>query len=702
MPETIEHIRNIGIMAHIDAGKTTTTERILYYTGVNYKLGEVHDGTATMDWMIQEQERGITITSAATTVYWNYRKQKYRINIIDTPGHIDFTVEVQRSLRVLDGAIAIFCAVGGVEPQSETVWKQADRYRVPRICYVNKMDRVGADFFGVLDQIRSKLGAKPIPVQIPIGAEDDFRGIIDLISGKAYTWDEDSLGMSFREIPVPDDLKPTLNEYRMQLIEGTAEESDELLARFLQNPDSITEDDMVAALRKATIDNRITPVMCGASFKNNGVQLLIDNIVRFLPSPCDIPAIKGINPFTGKEEERHPDPQEPFTALAFKIATDPFVGRITFFRVYSGKLDAGSQVLNTTTEKKERIMRLMLMHANKQNPLKSIEAGEIGVAVGLKEVSTGDTLCDPKHPLVLESMSFPEPVINMAVEPKTQEDVDKLFQALRKLSEEDPTFQVRVDDDTGQTLISGMGELHLEILCDRLKREFNVECNRGTPQVAYKEAILNTVIHRETYKRQSGGKGRYAELMIEVAPAEKRVKGLEFINDLRGGAIPREFIPSVEKGLKGAMMNGPLIGFPMESIRVRLLDGSAHPVDSDGLAFEIAAGLAFREACRKAHGVLLEPIMRFEIVTPSEFMGEVTADLNKRRGQVEEVESRIGNQVIHGKVPLAEMFGYVTTLRSLTSGRATSMLEFSHYQPTPPSIMEEILFKLRGYVHLYN
>jgi elongation factor G len=488
----------------------------------------------------------------------------------------------------------------------------------------------------------------------------------------------------------------------MQLIEGTAEESDELLARFLQNPDSITEDDMVAALRKATIDNRITPVMCGASFKNKGVQLLIDNIVRFLPSPCDIPAIKGINPFTGKEEERHPDPQEPFTALAFKIATDPFVGRITFFRVYSGKLDAGSQVLNTTTEKKERIMRLMLMHANKQNPLKSIEAGEIGVAVGLKEVSTGDTLCDPKHPLVLESMSFPEPVINMAVEPKTQEDVDKLFQALRKLSEEDPTFQVRVDDDTGQTLISGMGELHLEILCDRLKREFNVECNRGTPQVAYKEAILNTVIHRETYKRQSGGKGRYAELMIEVAPAEKRVKGLEFINDLRGGAIPREFIPSVEKGLKGAMMNGPLIGFPMESIRVRLLDGSAHPVDSDGLAFEIAAGLAFREACRKAHGVLLEPIMRFEIVTPSEFMGEVTADLNKRRGQVEEVESRIGNQVIHGKVPLAEMFGYVTTLRSLTSGRATSMLEFSHYQPTPPSIMEEILFKLRGYVPLYN
>ena len=689
-------------MAHIDAGKTTTTERILYYTGVNYKLGEVHDGTATMDWMIQEQERGITITSAATTVYWNYRKQKYRINIIDTPGHIDFTVEVQRSLRVLDGAIAIFCAVGGVEPQSETVWKQADRYRVPRICYVNKMDRVGADFFGVLDQIRSKLGAKPIPVQIPIGAEDDFRGIIDLISGKAYTWDEDSLGMSFREIPVPDDLKPTLNEYRMQLIEGTAEESDELLARFLQNPDSITEDDMVAALRKATIDNRITPVMCGASFKNKGVQLLIDNIVRFLPSPCDIPAIKGINPFTGKEEERYPVPQEPFTALAFKIATDPFVGRITFFRVYSGKLDAGSQVLNTTTEKKERIMRLMLMHANKQNPLKSIEAGEIGVAVGLKEVSTGDTLCDPKHPLVLESMSFPEPVINMAVEPKTQEDVDKLFQALRKLSEEDPTFQVRVDDDTGQTLISGMGELHLEILCDRLKREFNVECNRGTPQVAYKEAILNTVIHRETYKRQSGGKGRYAELMIEVAPAEKRVKGLEFINDLRGGAIPREFIPSVEKGLKGAMMNGPLIGFPMESIRVRLLDGSAHPVDSDGLAFEIAAGLAFREACRKAHGVLLEPIMRFEIVTPSEFMGEVTADLNKRRGQVEEVESRIGNQVIHGKVPLAEMFGYVTTLRSLTSGRATSMLEFSHYQPTPPSIMEEILFKLRGYVPLYN
>ena len=689
-------------MAHIDAGKTTTTERILYYTGINYKLGEVHDGTATMDWMIQEQERGITITSAATTVYWDYNNENYRINIIDTPGHVDFTVEVERSLRILDGAIAIFCAVGGVEPQSETVWRQANRYQVPRICYVNKMDRVGADFFQVVNQIREKLGAQPVPIQIPIGEEDEFIGIVDLISGKAFSWDEESFGMKFNEIPIPENLTDLVQEYRALLIEGTAEESDEMLARFMKDPGSITEEDIISNIRKATIENRITPVLCGASFKNKGVQLLINNIVRFLPSPHDVPPVKGINPFTGNEEERHPDPEEPFTALAFKIATDPFVGRITFFRVYSGKLEAGQQVLNPATEKKDRVMRLILMHANKQIPIKVIEAGEIGVAIGLKEVRTGDTICDVKHPLVLETMSFPDPVINMAVEPKTQEDVDKLSMAFAKMAEEDPTFKLRVDEETGQTLISGMGELHLDIICDRLRREFNIECNRGTPQVAYKEAILNTIEHREIYKKQSGGKGRFADLLIEISPTDKGVKGLDFVNEIKGGAIPKEFIPAIEKGLKTAMMNGPLVGFPMESVKVRLLDGSFHSVDSDALSFEVAAGLAFRAASKKARIVLLEPIMRFEVITPSEYIGEVTSDLTKRRGHVEEVDSRIGNQVIHGKVPLAEMFGYVTTLRSLTSGRATSMLEFSQYQGTPKEIMDEVLFKIRGYIPIYN
>ncbi len=701
MSERLEHTRNIGIMAHIDAGKTTTTERILYYTGINYKLGEVHDGTATMDWMIQEQERGITITSAATTVYWDYRDNNYRINIIDTPGHVDFTVEVERSLRVLDGAVAIFCAVGGVEPQSETVWKQADKYHVPRISYINKMDRTGADFFRVIDQIREKLGAKPIPIQIPIGAEDDFSGIVDLITGKAYQWDDQSLGMNYFEIPVPDSIRDLANEYRLKLIEGTAEESDDLLNKFLHDQDSITEEEIIAALRKATIENRITPVICGASFKNKGVQTLIDSIIRFLPSPYDMPAIKGINPYTEKEELRHPDPSEPFTALAFKLATDPFVGRITFLRVYSGSLEAGSQVLNASNDKKERIMRLVLMHANKQNPLKHVEAGEIVAAIGLKETRTGDTLCDPKHPLHLESMAFPEPVINMAVEPKTQDDVDKLTLALRKLTEEDPTFQVRVDDETGQTLISGMGELHLDIIADRLRREFNIEVNRGNPQVAYKEAITTTVMHHEVYKKQTGGKGRFADLVIEVSPAPKGTKGLQFINEIRGGNIPKDFIPAIEKGLKNAMMNGPIIGFPMESIRVRLIDGSYHSVDSDPLAFQVAAGIAFKEACKKAKAVLLEPVMRFEIVTPSEYMGEVTSDLNKRRGHVESVESRIGNQVIHGHVPLAGMFGYVTVLRSITSGRAFSMLEFSHYEATPQDVMDETLFKIRGYVPVY-
>ncbi len=688
-------------MAHIDAGKTTTTERILYYTGINYKLGEVHEGTATMDWMVQEQERGITITSAATTVYWNHQHETYRINIIDTPGHVDFTVEVERSLRVLDGAVAIFCAVGGVEPQSETVWRQADKYNVPRICYINKMDRTGADFFRVVDQISDKLGAKPVPVQLPIGAEDEFTGIIDLITGKAFTWDDETLGREYREIPVPAEMKAQVKEYRTLLVEGAAEESDELLLKFIQDPDSISETEIIHQIRKATVEGRITPVLCGASFKNKGVQLLIDSIVRYLPSPYDIPPVKGVNPFSGKEEERHPNPEEPFTALAFKIAADPFVGRIAFFRVYSGKLEAGEVVLNTRTDKKERLLRIMLMHANKQNPLKSIEAGEIGVAVGFKDIRTGDTLCDLKHPISLLSMVFPEPVINMAIEPKTQDDLEKLSVALHKLSEEDPTFQVKVDPDTGQTVISGMGELHLDIIADRIRREFNIGVNRGNPQVAYKEALVTTVTHREIYKKQTGGRGRFADIMIEVGPADQDIRGLQFINGIKGGAIPREFIPAVEKGLRSAVTNGPIIGFPIESVKVTLLDGSFHTVDSDALSFEIAAGIAFREASRKAKSVIMEPIMRFEIITPSEYMGDVTSDITKRRGQVEEVQARIGNQVIRGQVPLAEMFGYVTTLRSLTSGRATEMLEFSRYAVTPKEIQDEVLYKIRGYVPVY-
>jgi elongation factor G len=699
--EKLENTRNIGIMAHIDAGKTTTTERILYYTGINYKLGEVHDGTATMDWMVQEQERGITITSAATTVYWKYNDQRYRINIIDTPGHVDFTVEVERSLRVLDGAVALFCAVGGVEPQSETVWKQANKYHVPRISYINKMDRTGADFFRVVEQIREKLCATPVPIQLPIGAEDDFKGIVDLITGKAYGWDEGSLGMNYFEIPVPEDMKEQVAEYRAKLIEGAAEESDELLNKFMLDRNSITEEDVIACLRKATIENRITPVICGASFKNKGVQTLIDSIVRFLPSPYDMPPITGINPYTEKEETRKPDPSEPFTALAFKIATDPFVGRITFFRVYSGSLEAGEMVLNANTDKKDRIMRIMLMHANKQNPLKHIEAGDIVAAVGLKDIRTGDTLCDLKHPLILEIMAFPEPVINMAVEPRTQEDFDKLSLALKKLTEEDPTFRVIVDEETGQTLISGMGELHLDIIADRLRREFNIDVNRGNPQVAYKEAIVAPVIHHEVYKKQTGGKGRFADLAIEVSPADKGFKGLQFINEIKGGNIPKEFIPAIEKGLRTAMQNGPIVGFPMESVKVRLLDGSYHSVDSDALSFQIAAGIAFKEACKKSKAVLLEPVMKYEIVTPNEYMGEVTSDLSKRRGHVEEVEARIGNAIIHGKVPLAEMFGYVTVLRSMTSGRATSTLEFLRYEATPQEVMDDVLFKIRGYVPVY-
>ena len=702
MSENLSNIRNIGIMAHIDAGKTTTTERILYYTGINYKIGEVHDGTATMDWMVQEQERGITITSAATTVYWDYLKEKYRINIIDTPGHVDFTVEVERSLRVLDGAVGLFCAVGGVEPQSETVWKQANKYHVPRISFINKMDRTGADFFNVINQIREKLGANPIPIQIPIGSEEEFTGVIDLVTKKAYTWDNESLGKNYNEIPIPGNLLELVEEYRTKLIEGAAEESDHLLTKYIQDPNSISEAEIHAAIRKATIENRITPVVCGAAFKNKGIQLLIDAVIKYLPSPLEIPAIKGINPYTHKEEIRKPDPSEPFTAIAFKIATDPFMGRIAFFRVYSGALDAGTTVLNTNSDKKERVMRLFLMHANKQNPIKRIEAGEIGAAVGLKDIHTGDTLCDIKHPITLEIMAFPEPVINMAIEPRTQDDMDKMMVTLGKLSEEDPTFRVKVDDETGQTVISGMGELHLDIITDRLRREFSIDCNCGNPQVAYKEAITNKVLHHEVYKKQTGGKGKFADLVVEVSPADKGTKGLQFINEIKGGNIPKEFIPAIEKGLKAGLQNGPVIGYPMESIKVRLIDGSFHSVDSDALAFQIAAGIALKEATRKANAVLMEPVMRFEIVTPSQYLGDITGDLNKRRGQVEEVQTRMTDQVILGKVPLAEMFGYVTSLRSMTSGRATCMLEFSHYGATPPEVMNEVLFKMRGYIPLYQ
>ncbi len=685
-------------MAHIDAGKTTTTERILYYTGVSHKMGEVHEGTAVMDWMVQEQERGITITSAATSVFWNYKNEDFRINIIDTPGHVDFTVEVERSLRVLDGSIAIFCAVGGVEPQSETVWRQADKYKVPRISYVNKMDRTGADFFKVVDEIQDKLGTKPIPVQIPIGAEDDFEGIVDLIENKAYAWDGDSLGADFFEVEIPDELTETVKEYRNKLIEGTAEESEELLSRFLENPDSIKAEDIFAALRKATLELRITPVLCGSSFKNKGVQLLVDAVTAFLPAPTEVAAITGLNPYTEKKEQRHSDKEEPFSALAFKIATDPFVGRVAFFRVYSGQMEAGKQILNVNTGKKERISRLLQMHANKQKPLKKVEAGDIAVAVGFKEIRTGDTLTDLQHPILLDAINFPEPVISIAVEPKTQDDVDKLTMALNKLSEEDPTFTVRTDEETGQTIVSGMGELHLEVITDRLRREFNIEVNKGNPQVAYKEAISEVVRYREIYKKQSGGKGRFADITVELSPAGEDVRGLEFVDSTKGGVIPNEFVKAVEKGFEQAMFNGVLAGFAMYSLKVRLLDGATHPVDSDALAFQVAAAQAFREVCKKAKPTLLEPIMKFEIITPDEYLGDVTSDMNKRRGHIENVSSKMNGQVIRGRVPLSEMFGYVTALRTLTSGRASSNLEFSHYAKIPADMLEEILIKVRGYV----
>jgi elongation factor G len=699
MAEELKYTRNIGIMAHIDAGKTTTTERILFYTGKTHRIGEVHDGAATMDWMVQEQERGITITSAATTAYWKYRNQEYKINIIDTPGHVDFTVEVERSLRVLDGAVAVFCAVGGVEPQSETVWRQADKYNVPRIAFINKMDRVGADFFSVVQQIEDRLGSKPIPLQIPIGVEDSFTGVVDLIYNKAVVWYEDAnLGTKYELEDVPEEMFDEVYEWREKLIESVAEYDDALLERFFEAPESISPEEIITVIRKATIDRTIVPVMCGASFKNKGIQRLLDAVVNFLPSPIDIGPVKGIDPETEEETERLPDPKQPFSGLAFKIATDPYVGRLAFVRVYSGVFVAGMQVLNVRTGKKERITRLYQMHANKQIPMETIEAGDICAAVGFKDLRTGDSICEVNKPVLFEPIVFPDPVIGISIEPKTQADIDKLGIALSKLAEEDPTFKVKTDPDSGQTIISGMGELHLEILMDRLAREFQVQCNQGVPMVAYKEALKGTVEHREVFKKQTGGRGKFADIIIRISPSDEGVTGLQFINEVKGGNIPKEYIPSIEKGFKMALSNGPLAGYPVTSMKVVLLDGSFHPVDSDALSFEIAAKQAFRHAAPKASPVLMEPIMSAEVVTPEEYMGDVIGDFNKRRGQITGMEERSGSRVVKAKVPLAEKFGYVTVLRTLTSGRATSTMEFSHYDEVPSNLAENIIRKATGKV----
>ena len=697
MDNNLKYTRNIGIMAHIDAGKTTTTERILFYTGRTHRMGEVHDGNAQMDWMIQEQERGITITSAATTTFWKYRDEDYKINIIDTPGHVDFTVEVERSLRVLDGAVAVFCAVGGVEPQSETVWRQADKYNVPRLAFVNKMDRAGADFLGVVHQIKDKLGANPVPVQLPIGSEETFRGVIDLVSMKAIIWYEnDTDGTKFEVKEIPGEFVEEANEWRAKLIESIADVDDTLLGRFIEDHDSITEDEILTALRKSSVQGLAVPVTCGAAFKNKGIQRLLDSIVAFLPSPVDIGAVTGIDPRNDSEVKREPDDNEPMAALAFKIATDPFVGRLVFLRVYSGVLHAGDTVLNTRTGKRERINRLFQMHANKQNPKESISAGDICAGVGFKDLKTGDTLCSIHKPIILESMDFPEPVIGIAIEPRTQADVDKLSLALSKLAEEDPTFQVRIDPDSGQTIINGMGELHLEILIDRLKREFKIECNQGVPQVAYKEAITTGAEFREIFRKQTGGRGKFADIYVALMPAENSIRGLEFVNQVKGGNIPKEFIPAVEKGFREAMSNGPLAGFPLESLKVILKDGSYHPVDSDALSFEIAAKQAFRKYAGKCNPVILEPIMSTEVVTPEEYVGDVISDFNRRRGKVEGMESKAGSRVVKAKVPLAEKFGYVTVLRTLTSGRATSTMEFSHYEEVPEEIANRIIEITKG------
>jgi elongation factor G len=697
MDKNLKYTRNIGIMAHIDAGKTTTTERILFYTGRTHRMGEVHDGNATMDWMVQEQERGITITSAATTTYWKHKDEDYKINIIDTPGHVDFTVEVERSLRVLDGAVAVFCAVGGVEPQSETVWRQANKYGVPRIAFVNKMDRAGADFYSVVQQIQEKLGANPVPVQIPIGAEENFEGIIDLIEMKAsiYYTDE-SNQITFRLADIPAELKDEAEEWRHKLIEAVAGVDDTLLERYIEDHESITQDEIRTALRKTTVDGLAIPVICGSAFKNKGVQSLLDSVIDYLPSPVDKGSVKGTDPRTGEELVREPDNDGPLTALAFKIATDPFVGRLVFLRIYSGTLNAGDTVLNTRTGKRERINRLFQMHANKQNPKESISAGDICAGVGFKDLKTGDTLCAINKPIILESMDFPDPVIGIAIEPKTQADVDKLSIALSKLAEEDPTFQVKTDPDSGQTVIHGMGELHLEILIDRLRREFKVECNQGAPQVSYKEAITTSGEFHEVFKKQTGGKGKFADIVFELGPADQDVKGLQFVNDVKGGHIPKEYVPSVEKGFKEAMDNGPLAGFPLESLKVVLKDGSFHPVDSDALSFEIAAKQAFRKYAAKCNPIILEPIMSTEVVTPEEYVGDVIGDFNRRRGKVEGMESKAGARVIKAKVPLAEKFGYVTVLRTITSGRATSTMEFSHYEKVPAEISNKIVEITKG------
>ncbi|MFW5755128.1 MAG: elongation factor G [Tangfeifania sp.] len=699
--QDLKYTRNIGIMAHIDAGKTTVTERVLFYTGLTHRLGEVHDGAATMDWMEQEQERGITITSAATTTFWKYKDTEHKINIIDTPGHVDFTVEVERSLRILDGSVALFCAVGGVEAQSETVWRQAEKYGVPRIGFVNKMDRQGADFFNVYNEIKEKLGANPVPVQVPIGSEENFSGVIDLIEMKAVRWfDDENMGTNYNLEDIPEELIEQAEEWRGKLMESVAEIDDELLERYFDDPDSITKEEMQTVIRRATIGGIIVPLMCGSAFKNKGVQRLLDAVCAFLPSPIETGDITGKNPSTEKEEKRTANVDEPLAALAFKIATDPFVGRLAYMRVYSGKIEAGSQVLNIRTGKKERISRLYQMHSNKQNPKDVIEAGDICAAVGFKDIRTGDTLCDIKHPLELESMVFPEPVIGIAVEPKSQKDLDRLGTGLSKLAEEDPTFQVRTDQDSGQTVIRGMGELHLEIIIDRLRREFKVECNQGKPQVAYKEAISQAAELREVFKKQTGGRGKFADIVVHIEPAEEGKQGLEFIDKVKGGNIPREYIPSVQKGFQEAMSNGPLAGFPVDGLKVTLLDGSFHPVDSDQLSFEICAKQAFRKAASKASPKLLEPIMNLEIVTPEEYMGDIIADLNRRRGEVAGMETKGNAKVIEANVPLAEQFGYVTVLRTLSSGRATSSMEFSHYQEVPRNLAEKVLENVQGRVDL--
>ena len=701
--EQLKLTRNIGIMAHIDAGKTTTSERILFYTGLTHKIGEVHDGAATMDWMEQEQERGITITSAATTAFWNYAGNKYKINLIDTPGHVDFTVEVERSLRILDGAVATFCAVGGVEPQSETVWRQADKYNVPRIGYVNKMDRSGANFFEVVRQLKEVLGANPCPIQVPIGAEETFKGCVDLVTMKALFWHDETMGADFSEEEIPANMLAECEEWRDKMLEKIAEFDDELMEKYFDDPSTISEEEIRRALRKATLSMQLVPMICGSSFKNKGVQRLLDAVCAYLPSPEDTPEVVGHA--VGNEDEkvaRKPLFEEPMCALAFKIATDPYVGRLCFFRVYSGQIDAGSYVLNTRSGKKERISRLFQMHSNKQNPMETIGCGDIGAGVGFKDIRTGDTLCDENHPIVLESMDFPDPVIGIAVEPKTQKDLDKLGVGLQKLAEEDPTFRVQTNEETGQTVISGMGELHLDIIIDRLRREFKVECNQGRPQVTYKEAITKSFELREVFKKQTGGRGKFADIIVRLEPVEEGSEGgLVFVDEVKGGNIPKEFIPSVQKGFQTAMKNGVLAGFPVENLKVTLLDGSFHPVDSDQLSFELCAIQAFKKACEKAGPVLLEPIMKIEVVTPEESMGDVISDLNKRRGQVEGMEtSRSGARVVKAKAPLAEMFGYVTALRTITSGRATSTMSFSHYSEVSNSIAKNVLTECQGRVDL--